>query len=78
MRPKAEWAIDSEPIRARGIIVKYSIARGKYDGVDSLAGIMYAMGSLSNDDTHNFENVGLFHQCSISVECWQVSSGVEF
>ena len=23
MRPKAEWAIDSEPIRARGIIVKY-------------------------------------------------------
>ena len=25
MRPKAEWAIDSEPIRARGIIVKYPI-----------------------------------------------------
>ena len=25
MRPKAEWAIDSEPIRARGIIVKYSV-----------------------------------------------------
>ena len=24
MRPKAEWAIDSELIRARGIIVKYS------------------------------------------------------
>ena len=23
MRPKAEWAIDSQPIRARGIIVKY-------------------------------------------------------
>ena len=23
-RPKAEWAIDSEPNRARGIIVKYS------------------------------------------------------
>ena len=22
MRPKAEWAIDSEPIRAQGIIVK--------------------------------------------------------
>ena len=26
MRPKAEWAIDSEPIRARGIIVKYIVA----------------------------------------------------
>ena len=25
MRPKAEWAIDSEPIRARGTIVKYSV-----------------------------------------------------
>ena len=25
MRPKAEWAIDSEPIRARGIIVKYKV-----------------------------------------------------
>ena len=25
MRPKAEWAIDSEPIRARGIIVKYTM-----------------------------------------------------
>ena len=24
MRPKAEWGTDSEPIRARGIIVKYS------------------------------------------------------
>ena len=23
MRPSASWAIDSEPIRARGIIVKY-------------------------------------------------------
>ena len=23
MRPKAEWAIDSEAMRARGIIVKY-------------------------------------------------------
>ena len=23
MRPRAEWAIDSEPIRARGIIVNY-------------------------------------------------------
>ena len=28
MRPKAEWAIDSEPIRARGIIVIYK----KYPG----------------------------------------------
>ena len=26
MRPKAEWATDSEPIRARGIIVKYTPA----------------------------------------------------
>ena len=25
MRPKAEWAIDSEPIRARGIIVNNSL-----------------------------------------------------
>ena len=25
MRPKAEWAIDSEPIRARGIIVNYYV-----------------------------------------------------
>ena len=25
MRPKASWAIDSEPIRARGIIVKYTL-----------------------------------------------------
>ena len=25
MRPKAEWAIDSEPIRARGLIVKYTM-----------------------------------------------------
>ena len=24
MRPKAEWAIDSEPIRAPGINVKYT------------------------------------------------------
>ena len=27
MRPSASWAIDSEPIRARGIIVKYSPPR---------------------------------------------------
>ena len=27
MRPKAEWAIDSEPIRARGVIVKYQANR---------------------------------------------------
>ena len=26
MRPKAEWAIDSEPIQARGIIVKQASA----------------------------------------------------
>ena len=25
IRPSASWAIDSEPIRARGIIVKYSL-----------------------------------------------------
>ena len=25
MRPKAEWAIDSDPIRARGVIVNYEI-----------------------------------------------------
>ena len=25
MRPKAEWAIDSDPIRAGGIIVNYEI-----------------------------------------------------
>ena len=29
MRPKAEWAIDSEPIRARGIFVKYCIKVNK-------------------------------------------------
>ena len=26
MRPKAEWATDSEPIRARGIIGKYKFS----------------------------------------------------
>ena len=29
MRPKASWAIDSEPIRARGIIAKYELLRHK-------------------------------------------------
>ena len=29
MRPKAEWAIDSEPIRARGIIVNYYVFKYK-------------------------------------------------
>ena len=29
MRPKAEWAIDSEPIRARGMIVKNIASRMK-------------------------------------------------
>ena len=30
MRPSASWAIDSEPIRARGIIVNYYTVRS-YD-----------------------------------------------
>ena len=30
MRPKAEWAIDSEPIRARGIIVNNSAADASF------------------------------------------------
>ena len=32
MRPKAEWAIDSEPIRARGIIVNYFGFNGPFGG----------------------------------------------
>ena len=31
MRPKASWAIDSEPIRARGMIVKYFLAKFSYN-----------------------------------------------
>ena len=31
MRPKASWAIDSEPIRARGMIVKYFMAKFSYN-----------------------------------------------
>ena len=31
MRPWASWAIDSEPIRARGMIVKYFMAKFSYN-----------------------------------------------
>ena len=30
IRPLASWAIDSEPIRARGIIVKYIVEEGEF------------------------------------------------
>ena len=36
MRPSASWAIDSEPIRARRIIVKYSVWHERFARVYSL------------------------------------------
>ena len=52
------------------LICLYSIATGKCDCVDFLRAVSNklcffrghycAMGSLSNDDAHSFENVGLF------------------